>query len=79
MQQWYHHYQAAQAHTYTTAAPQDGTATDYSKEHAQVKHTPLDSICADFCIILCILTKTEMLIFSCDKTAKMMQINHSSH
>ncbi|XP_068176037.1 ribonucleoprotein PTB-binding 2 [Antennarius striatus] len=35
MQQWYHHYQAAQAHTYNTAAAQDGTATDYSKEHAQ--------------------------------------------
>lgn len=36
MQQWYQHYQAAQAHTYSTAAPQDSTATDYSKEHAQV-------------------------------------------
>ncbi|KAE8293948.1 Ribonucleoprotein PTB-binding 2 Protein raver-2 [Larimichthys crocea] len=35
MQQWYQHYQAAQAHTYSTAAPQDGTATDYSKEHTQ--------------------------------------------
>ena len=39
MQQWYQHYQAAQAHTYSTAAPQDGTATDYSKEHTQVTHT----------------------------------------
>lgn len=36
MQQWYHHYQAAQAHTYSAAAPQDGTATEYSKEHTQV-------------------------------------------
>lgn len=36
MQQWYHHYQAAQAHTYSAAAPQDGTASEYSKEHAQV-------------------------------------------
>ncbi|XP_008284583.1 ribonucleoprotein PTB-binding 2 [Stegastes partitus] len=35
MQQWYQHYQAAQAHTYNTAAPQDNTATDYSKEHTQ--------------------------------------------
>ncbi|XP_067370395.1 ribonucleoprotein PTB-binding 2 isoform X2 [Channa argus] len=35
MQQWYQHYQAAQAHTYSTAAPQEGTATDYSKEHTQ--------------------------------------------
>ncbi|XP_035504376.2 ribonucleoprotein PTB-binding 2 isoform X2 [Scophthalmus maximus] len=35
MQQWYQHYQAAQAHTYSTAAPQDNTAADYSKEHAQ--------------------------------------------
>ncbi|XP_067452536.1 ribonucleoprotein PTB-binding 2 isoform X2 [Thunnus thynnus] len=35
MQQWYQHYQAAQAHTYSTAAPQDSTATDYSKEHTQ--------------------------------------------
>lgn len=37
MQQWYHHYQAAQAHTYSTAAPQDSAATDYSKEHTQVR------------------------------------------
>lgn len=35
MQQWYQHYQAAQAHTYTTAATQDSTSTDYSKEHTQ--------------------------------------------
>ncbi|XP_011613450.1 ribonucleoprotein PTB-binding 2 isoform X1 [Takifugu rubripes] len=35
MQQWYHHYQAAQAHTYSTAAPQDSAPTDYSKEHTQ--------------------------------------------
>ncbi|XP_041646684.1 ribonucleoprotein PTB-binding 2 isoform X2 [Cheilinus undulatus] len=35
MQQWYQHYQAAQAHTYSNAAPQDNTATDYSKEHPQ--------------------------------------------
>ncbi|XP_075944780.1 ribonucleoprotein PTB-binding 2 [Anarhichas minor] len=34
MQQWYQHYQA-QAHAYGTAAPQDNTATDYSKEHTQ--------------------------------------------
>ncbi|XP_068445812.1 ribonucleoprotein PTB-binding 2 [Clinocottus analis] len=34
MQQWYQHYQA-QAHSYATAAPQDNTATDYSKEHTQ--------------------------------------------
>ncbi|KAM9383989.1 ribonucleoprotein PTB-binding 2 [Pholidichthys leucotaenia] len=33
MQQWYQHYQAAQAHTYTTAAPQESTAPDYTKEH----------------------------------------------
>ncbi|XP_014848175.1 PREDICTED: ribonucleoprotein PTB-binding 2 [Poecilia mexicana] len=36
MHQWYQHYQAAQAHTYSTTAPQDGTAADYSKEHTQV-------------------------------------------
>ncbi|XP_072245205.1 ribonucleoprotein PTB-binding 2 isoform X2 [Leuresthes tenuis] len=35
MQQWYQHYQAAQAHTYNTAAPQVSTAADYSKEHTQ--------------------------------------------
>ncbi|CAG5863404.1 unnamed protein product [Menidia menidia] len=35
MQQWYQHYQTAQAHTYTPAAPQDTTASDYSKEHTQ--------------------------------------------
>ncbi|XP_070765484.1 ribonucleoprotein PTB-binding 2 [Enoplosus armatus] len=35
MQQWYQHYQAAQAHNYSTAAPQDSTAADYSKEHTQ--------------------------------------------
>ncbi|XP_044055917.1 ribonucleoprotein PTB-binding 2 [Siniperca chuatsi] len=35
MQQWYQHYQAAQAHTYSTVAPQDSTATDYTKEHTQ--------------------------------------------
>ncbi|XP_034565369.1 ribonucleoprotein PTB-binding 2 [Notolabrus celidotus] len=35
MQQWYQHYQAAQAHTYSTAATQESTATDYSKEHTQ--------------------------------------------
>ncbi|KAF7202687.1 PTB-binding 2 [Nothobranchius furzeri] len=35
MQQWYQQYQAAQAHTYSTAAPQDNTAADYSKEHTQ--------------------------------------------
>ncbi|XP_029001964.1 ribonucleoprotein PTB-binding 2 isoform X2 [Betta splendens] len=35
MQQWYQHYQAAQTHSYSTAAPQEGTASDYSKEHAQ--------------------------------------------
>ncbi|KAM9848619.1 ribonucleoprotein PTB-binding 2 [Aulostomus maculatus] len=35
MQQWYQHYQAAQAHTYNTAAPQENTAADYSKEHTQ--------------------------------------------
>ncbi|XP_034737004.1 ribonucleoprotein PTB-binding 2 [Etheostoma cragini] len=36
MQQWYQHYQAqAQAHTYSNAAQQDNTATDYSKEHTQ--------------------------------------------
>lgn len=47
MQQWYHHYQAAQAHTYSTAAPQDGTATDYSKEHAQV-HTQVQADCGPY-------------------------------
>ncbi|XP_024909803.1 ribonucleoprotein PTB-binding 2 isoform X6 [Cynoglossus semilaevis] len=35
MQQWYQHYQAAQANTYSTAAPPDGTASDFSKEHTQ--------------------------------------------
>ncbi|XP_026179250.1 ribonucleoprotein PTB-binding 2 isoform X2 [Mastacembelus armatus] len=35
MQQWYQHYQAAQAHSYSTAAPQENTATDYSKAHTQ--------------------------------------------
>lgn len=39
MQQWYQHYQAAQAHTYNAAAPQDNTATDYNKEHTQVTRT----------------------------------------
>ena len=40
MQQWYQHYQAAaQAHSYNTAAPQDSTTADYSKEHTQVTHT----------------------------------------
>lgn len=39
MQQWYQHYQAAQANTYSTAAPPDGTASDFSKEHTQVNHT----------------------------------------
>lgn len=39
MHQWYQHYQAAQAHTYGTAAPQDATAADYSKEHTQVTLT----------------------------------------
>ncbi|KAK5869624.1 hypothetical protein PBY51_024327 [Eleginops maclovinus] len=34
MQQWYQHYQA-QSQTYSTAAQQDNTATDYSKEHTQ--------------------------------------------
>ncbi|XP_056133628.1 ribonucleoprotein PTB-binding 2 [Lampris incognitus] len=33
MQQWYQHYQAA--HSYSTPATQDGTPTDYSKEHTQ--------------------------------------------
>uniref|UniRef100_A0A1A7WYN1 Ribonucleoprotein PTB-binding 1 n=1 Tax=Iconisemion striatum TaxID=60296 RepID=A0A1A7WYN1_9TELE len=40
MQQWYQQYQAAQAHTYSTAAPQDNTAADYSKEHTQVSAAP---------------------------------------
>ncbi|XP_041861178.1 ribonucleoprotein PTB-binding 2 isoform X3 [Melanotaenia boesemani] len=35
MQQWYQQYQAAQTHTYNTAAPQDSTSADYSKEHTQ--------------------------------------------
>ncbi|XP_029988850.1 ribonucleoprotein PTB-binding 1-like [Sphaeramia orbicularis] len=35
MQQWYQHYQAAQAHTYNTAAPQDNNNTEYGKEHTQ--------------------------------------------
>ncbi|XP_047443611.1 ribonucleoprotein PTB-binding 2 isoform X2 [Mugil cephalus] len=35
MQQWYQHYQAAQVQSYSTAAPQDATAVDYSKEHTQ--------------------------------------------
>lgn len=39
MQQWYQHYQAAQAHTYSTAAPPDATSADYSKDHTQVTHT----------------------------------------
>ncbi|KAM3875701.1 ribonucleoprotein PTB-binding 2 [Diretmus argenteus] len=37
MQQWYQHYQAAQAHSYSTTATQDSTATDYSKEHTQTQ------------------------------------------
>lgn len=37
MQQWYQHYQA-QAHSYSAAAQQNNTATDYSKEHTQVTH-----------------------------------------
>ncbi|XP_054861270.1 ribonucleoprotein PTB-binding 2 isoform X2 [Amphiprion ocellaris] len=44
MQQWYQHYQAAQAHTYN-AAPQDNAATDYSKEHTQ---TPAVSSYGDY-------------------------------
>ncbi|XP_062252174.1 ribonucleoprotein PTB-binding 2 [Platichthys flesus] len=36
MQQWYQHYQAAaQAHSYNTAAPQESTTADYTKEHTQ--------------------------------------------
>lgn len=42
MQQWYQQYQAAQAHTYNTPAPQDNTAADYNKEHTQV--TPNDCV-----------------------------------
>ncbi|KAJ4942740.1 hypothetical protein JOQ06_005254 [Pogonophryne albipinna] len=34
MQQWYQHYQA-QAQSYSAAAQQNNTATDYSKEHTQ--------------------------------------------
>lgn len=34
MQQWYQHYHA---HPYGAAAPQDATATEYSKEHSQVQ------------------------------------------
>ncbi|XP_069560920.1 ribonucleoprotein PTB-binding 2 isoform X1 [Brachyistius frenatus] len=45
MQQWYQHYQAAQAHTYSTAAPQDSTTADYSKEHTQ---TPAVSSYGDY-------------------------------
>ncbi|XP_069009270.1 ribonucleoprotein PTB-binding 2 isoform X2 [Embiotoca jacksoni] len=45
MQQWYQHYQAAQAHTYSTAAPQDSTTVDYSKEHTQ---TPAVSSYGDY-------------------------------
>ncbi|XP_013768852.1 LOW QUALITY PROTEIN: ribonucleoprotein PTB-binding 2 [Pundamilia nyererei] len=45
MQQWYQHYQAAQAHSYSTAAPQDSTAADYSKEHTQ---TPAVSTYGDY-------------------------------
>ncbi|XP_031616086.2 ribonucleoprotein PTB-binding 2 [Oreochromis aureus] len=45
MQQWYQHYQAAQAHSYSTAAPQDSTAADYSKEHTQ---TPTVSTYGDY-------------------------------
>ncbi|KAM6921096.1 ribonucleoprotein PTB-binding 2 [Xenentodon cancila] len=45
MQQWYQQYQAAQAHTYTSAAPQDSTAADYGKEHTQ---TPAASSYGDY-------------------------------
>ncbi|XP_029939243.1 ribonucleoprotein PTB-binding 2 isoform X2 [Salarias fasciatus] len=45
MQQWYQHYQAAQAHTYSAATPQDNTATDYSKEHTS---TPAVSSYGDY-------------------------------
>lgn len=34
MQQWYQHYQAAQAHTYNTAPP-DATTAEYAKDHTQ--------------------------------------------
>ncbi|XP_061739683.1 ribonucleoprotein PTB-binding 2 [Nerophis ophidion] len=34
MQQWYQHYQTAQG--YSSAAPQETTATDYNKDHTQV-------------------------------------------
>ncbi|XP_061680482.1 ribonucleoprotein PTB-binding 2 isoform X2 [Syngnathoides biaculeatus] len=34
MQQWYQHYQTAQG--YNSAAPQDNTAPDYTKDHTQV-------------------------------------------
>ncbi|KAF6734319.1 Ribonucleoprotein PTB-binding 2 [Oryzias melastigma] len=39
MQQWYQHYQAAQAHTYSAAPQQDSTAVDYNKEHTQAPAT----------------------------------------
>ncbi|XP_061594706.1 ribonucleoprotein PTB-binding 2 [Cololabis saira] len=45
MQQWYQQYQAAQAHGYTSAAPQDSTAAEYSKEHAQ---TPAATTYGDY-------------------------------
>nr|XP_057929780.1 ribonucleoprotein PTB-binding 2 isoform X1 [Doryrhamphus excisus] len=34
MQQWYQHYQTAQG--YSSATPQESTATDYNKDHTQV-------------------------------------------
>ncbi|XP_054646510.1 ribonucleoprotein PTB-binding 2 isoform X3 [Dunckerocampus dactyliophorus] len=34
MQQWYQHYQTAQG--YSSATPQENTATDYNKDHTQV-------------------------------------------
>lgn len=52
MQQWYQHYQAAQAHSYSTAAPQDSTAADYSKEHTQVANTHLFVTVWDLCHVL---------------------------
>uniref|UniRef100_A0A668A6A7 Ribonucleoprotein PTB-binding 1 n=1 Tax=Myripristis murdjan TaxID=586833 RepID=A0A668A6A7_9TELE len=53
MQQWYQHYQAAQAHSYSATATQDSTATDYSKEHTQVTHT-LVCINVGLCVCVCV-------------------------
>ncbi|KAM8889916.1 ribonucleoprotein PTB-binding 2 isoform 1-T1 [Synchiropus picturatus] len=42
MTQWYQHYQAAQAQSYSTAAPPEANA-EYNKEHTQAQAPPVSS------------------------------------